>query len=241
MMAKEPEWNRDGVNVYEKPKDGHTYICTVDVSKGRGIDYSTFTITDVSVKPFRTVCTYRDNMISPMLFPDLIAKYAKPYNEALVIIENNAEGAMVAQQMHYDIEYGNVFTQGMSKAEDIGVTMSKKIKRIGCSTLKELLEENRLELCDRNTITELMTFISKGNSFEADRGFHDDMVMNLVLFSWFVTTDHFYHLTDRQVKQLLYAEQQKQIEDDILPPGIFDAGQNEESFVDSSGDRWFLE
>ena len=241
MMAKEPEWNRDGVNVYEKPKDNHTYICTVDVSKGRGIDYSTFTITDVSVKPFRTVCTYRDNMISPMLFPDLIAKYAKPYNEALVIIENNAEGAMVAQQMHYDIEYGNVFTQGMSKAEDIGVTMSKKIKRIGCSTLKELLEENRLELCDRNTITELMTFISKGNSFEADRGFHDDMVMNLVLFSWFVTTDHFYHLTDRQVKQLLYAEQQKQIEDDILPPGIFDAGQNEESFVDSSGDRWFLE
>ena len=140
---------------------------------------------------------------------------------------------MVAQQMHYDIEYGNVFTQGMSKAEDI-VTMSKKIKRIGCSTLKELLEENRLELCDRNTITELMTFISKGNSFEADRGFHDDMVMNLVLFSWFVTTDHFYHLTDRQVKQLLYAEQQKQIEDDILPPGIFDAGQNEElNFVDS--------
>ena len=92
MMAKEPEWNRDGVNVYEKPKDNHTYICTVDVSKGRGIDYSTFTITDVSVKPFRTVCTYRDNMISPMLFPDLISKYAKPYNEALVIIENNAEG-----------------------------------------------------------------------------------------------------------------------------------------------------
>ena len=242
MMAKEPDWNKDNVNVYEKPKEGHSYICTVDVSKGRGIDYSTFTITDISVKPFRTVCTYRDNMISPMLFPDLISKYATPYNEALVIIENNAEGGMVATQMHYDIEYPNVFTQGMSKAEDIGVTMTKKIKRIGCSTLKELLEENRMEICDRNTITELMTFISKGNSFEADRGFHDDMVMNLVLFSWFVTTDHFFHLTDRQVKELLYAEQQKLIEDDILPPGIFDTGQNNtESFVDSEGDRWFLD
>ena len=181
-------------------------------------------------------------MISPMLFPDLISKYATPYNEALVIIENNAEGGMVATQMHYDIEYPNVFTQGMSKAEDIGVTMTKKIKRIGCSTLKELLEENRMEICDRNTITELMTFISKGNSFEADRGFHDDMVMNLVLFSWFVTTDHFFHLTDRQVKELLYAEQQKLIEDDILPPGIFDTGQNNtESFVDAEGDRWFLD
>ena len=242
LMSKEPDWNKDGVKVYEKPKEGHTYITTVDVSKGRGIDYSTFTIMDISVKPFRQVCTYRDNMISPMLFPDLIAKYTKPYNESLVIIENNAEGGMVATQLHYDIEYPNVFVQGMSKAEDIGVTMTKRIKRIGCSTLKELLEENRMTICDRDGITELMTFISKGNSFEADRGFHDDMVMNLVLFSWFVTTEHFYHLTDRQVKELLYAEQQKTIEDDILPPGIFDTGQNNtESFVDADGDRWFLD
>jgi hypothetical protein len=242
LMAKEPDWNRDGVKVYEKPKEGHTYITTVDVSKGRGIDYSTFTIMDISVKPFRQVCTYRDNMISPMLFPDLIAKYITPYNESLVIIENNAEGGMVATQLHYDIEYPNVFVQGMSKAEDIGVTMTKRIKRIGCSTLKELLEENRMTVCDREGITELMTFISKGSSFEADRGFHDDMVMNLVLFSWFVTTEHFYHLTDRQVKELLYAEQQKQIEDDILPAGVFDTGQNNtESFVDADGDRWFLD
>ena len=242
LMAKEPDWNKDGVKVYEKPKEGHTYITTVDVSKGRGIDYSTFTIMDISVKPFRQVCTYRDNMISPMLFPDLIAKYTKPYNESLVIIENNAEGGMVATQLHYDIEYPNVFVQGMSKAEDIGVTMTKRIKRIGCSTLKELLEENRMTICDREGITELMTFISKGTSFEADRGFHDDMVMNLVLFSWFVTTEHFYHLTDRQVKELLYAEQQKQIEDDILPAGVFDTGQNNtESFVDADGDRWFLD
>ena len=181
-------------------------------------------------------------MISPMLFPDLIAKYTTPYNESLVIIENNAEGGMVATQLHYDIEYPNVFVQGMSKAEDIGVTMTKRIKRIGCSTLKELLEENRMTICDREGITELMTFISKGTSFEADRGFHDDMVMNLVLFSWFVTTEHFYHLTDRQVKELLYAEQQKQIEDDILPAGVFDTGQNNtESFVDADGDRWFLD
>jgi len=149
---------------------------------------------------------------------------------------------MVATQLHYDIEYSNVFVQGMSKAEDIGVTMTKRIKRIGCSTLKELLEENRMTICDREGITELMTFISKGSSFEADRGFHDDMVMNLVLFSWFVTTEHFYHLTDRQVKELLYAEQQKQIEDDILPAGVFDTGQNNtESFVDADGDRWFLD
>jgi hypothetical protein len=175
-----------------------------------------------------------------MLYPDLLNKYCKPYNDALVIIENNAEGGMVATQLHYDIEYPNVFVQGMTKADDIGVTMSRRIKRIGCSTMKELLEENRLTLRDRATITELMTFVSKGTSFEADKGYHDDMVMNLVLFSWFITTDHFTHLTDKLVKNLLYAEQQKLIEDDLLPPGVFGNSSEQESFVDNSGDRWFL-
>ncbi len=241
LKAVEPDWNKDGVNVYERPKEGHEYICTVDVSQGRGLDYSTFTIIDVTEKPFKQVCTYRDNTLSPMLYPDLLNKYCRPYNEALIIIENNAEGGMVATQLHYDIEYPNVFVQGMTKADDIGVTMSRKIKRIGCSTMKELLEENRLLVKDRATITELMTFINKGPSFEADKGYNDDMVMNLVLFSWFITTDYFYNLTDKKVKDLLYSEQQKLIEDDLLPPGVFGTDKQEESFVDKAGDRWYLD
>ena len=239
LRAIDPDWNRNNMNVYEKPQLGHNYVATVDVSQGRGIDYSTFSIFDVSSKPFRQVATYRDNMISPMLFPDLINKYCRPYNEALVIIENNAEGSMVATQLHYDIEYPNVFVQGMTKATDIGITMSRKIKRVGCSTLKELLEENRLSVVDRHTITELMTYVNKGSSFEADRGYHDDMVMNCVLFSWFVTTDYFTNLTDTAVKELLYAEQQKLIEDDMLPAGVFGEQIEEESFVDNTGTRWF--
>ena len=240
MRAIDPDWKKEGVSVYQRPIAGHTYITTVDVSQGRGIDYSTFSIFDVTSKPFRQVCTFRDNMISPMLFPDLINKYCRPYNESLVIIENNAEGSMVATQLHYDIEYPNVFVQGMTKATDIGITMSRKIKRVGCSTLKELMEENRMTVCDRPTITEMMTFVNKGNSFEADRGYHDDMVMNCVLFSWFVTTDYFTNLTDTAVKDLLYAEQQKMIEDDMLPAGIFGLQEEEEgSFVDKDGDRWF--
>ena len=239
LRAIDPDWNRNNMNVYEKPQLGHNYVATVDVSQGRGIDYSTFSIFDVSSKPFRQVATYRDNMISPMLFPDLINKYCRPYNEALVIIENNAEGSMVATQLHYDIEYPNVFVQGMTKSTDIGITMSRKIKRVGCSTLKELLEENRLSVVDRHTITELMTYVNKGSSFEADRGYHDDMVMNCVLFSWFVTTDFFTNLTDTAVKDLLYAEQQKLIEDDMLPAGVFGEQKDEESFVDNTGTRWY--
>ena len=241
LRAIDPDWHKDNVNVYERPKYGHTYITTVDVSQGRGIDYSTFSIFDVTAKPFKQVCTFRDNMISPMLFPDLINKYCRPYNESLVIIENNAEGSMVATQLHYDIEYPNVFVQGMTKSTDIGITMSRKIKRVGCSTLKELLEENRLTVVDRYTITELMTYVNKGSSFEADRGYHDDMVMNCVLFSWFVTTDFFTNLTDTAVKDLLYAEQQKLIEDDMLPAGVFGEQRDDDTFVDSTGTRWYSE
>ena len=135
MRSIDPDWNRDNINIYDRPVEGHEYVCTVDVSQGRGIDYSTFSIFDVSVQPFKQVATYRDNMISPMLLPDVINKYAHPYNDALVIIENNAEGSLVAKMLHYDVEYESVFVQGMSKAEDIGVTMNRKIKRIGCSTL----------------------------------------------------------------------------------------------------------
>jgi hypothetical protein len=239
MRAVDGEWKKDGLTVYDTPKQDHNYVVTVDVSQGRGFDYSTFSIFDVSQRPFKQVCTYRDNMISPMLFPDLINKYCSRYNEALVIIENNAEGSMVATQLHYDIEYPNVFVQGMTHAKDIGITMSRKIKRVGCSTLKELLEENRLSVVDRATITELMTFVNKGSSFEADRGYHDDMVMNCVLFAWFVTTEFFTHLTDTAVKDLLYSEQQKMIEDDMLPAGVFGDQGEVESFVDASGDRWY--
>ena len=82
---------------------------------------------------------------------------------------------------------------------------------------------------------------NKGTSYEAAKGYHDDMVMNLVLFSWFITTEYFYHLTDSQVKDLLYSEQQKMIEDDMLPAGVFGSVKDEtESFVDTEGDRWFV-
>ena len=241
MRALDGEWKRGGLTVYEKPKEGHNYITTVDVSQGRGMDFSTFSVFDITMRPFKQVCTFRDNMVSPLLFPDLINKYCSRYNESLVIIENNAEGSLVATQLHYDIEYPNVFTQGLTKAEDIGITMSRKIKRVGCSTLKELLEENRLVVVDRPTITELMTFVHKGSSFEADRGYHDDMVMNCVLFAWFVTTEFFTHLTDTAVKDLLYSEQQKMIEDDLLPAGVFGEQNNDETFVDADGQLWSTE
>jgi len=238
LQSHDPVWCSQNAYLYEEPKQDHIYIMTVDTAKGRGQDYSTFSIIDITEKPFKQIAIYRDNMISPLLFPDIIHRYAKMYNEALVIIENNDQGQIVCNQLFYDIEYENVFTQSAVKSSGIGVTMTKKTKQIGCSTLKEVMEENKLQIIDKFTINELITFVSKGQSWEADGRNHDDLVMNLVLFSWFITTPFFESLTDLELKKLLYDENQQMIEDDLVPAGIFSRPDTEPNIYVEGGDVW---
>jgi len=238
MKAKPPVSVGD-INVYKEPKANHDYIMTVDVAKGRGQDYSTFNIIDISTNPFKQVACYRNNLISPILFPDIIHKWAKKYNEAYVIIESNDQGAVVANGLYYDIEYENMHVESMIKAGAIGMTMNRKVKRIGCSNLKDLIEEKRLHIVDLQTITECSTFEARGNSFEASDGNHDDLVMNLVMFAWYVGTEAFSNQTDMTMKQMLYEEKMKAIEDDITPVGIIDDGVETEKSETIGGDVWF--
>jgi hypothetical protein len=213
----------------------------VDVAKGRGRDYSTFNIIDTSVKPFKQVAIYRNNMISPLLFPDIIYKYAMTYNEAYVIIESNDQGAVVANGLYYDLEYEQTHVESMVKAGSIGVTMNKKVKRIGCSNMKDLIEQSKLEIVDSETILEMSTFVARGSSFEASDNNHDDLVMNLVMFGWFITTPFFGEMSDIDIKGMLYEEQLKAIEQDMLPFGFIDDGKGEEVEVDSTGQRWIVD
>jgi hypothetical protein len=237
-MKAEPSVGVGDVNVYAEPKENHDYIMTVDVAKGRGQDYSTFNIIDISTNPFKQVACYRNNMISPILFPDIIHKWAKRYNEAYVIIESNDQGSVVANGLYYDIEYENMHVESMIKAGAIGMTMNRKVKRIGCSNLKDLIEEKRLHIVDLNTISECSTFEARGNSFEASDGNHDDLVMNLVMFAWYVGTEAFVNQTDMTMKQMLYEEKMKAIEDEITPVGIIDDGIEREEREVSGGDVW---
>ena len=226
-MKAEPPVSVGDVSVYAEPKANHDYIMTVDVAKGRGQDYSTFNIIDITTRPFKQVACYRNNLISPILFPDVIHKWAKKYNEAYVIVESNDAGSVVANGLYYDIEYENTHVESMIKANSIGVTMNRKIKRIGCSNLKDLLEEKRLDIVDLNTISECSTFEARGNSFEASDGNHDDLVMNLVMFAWYVGSQSFIDNTDVNLKQMLYEEKMKQIEDEVVPMGFIDDGQED--------------
>tara|TARA_R100000951_G_scaffold106390_1_gene100961 strand:+ start:620 stop:2209 length:1590 start_codon:yes stop_codon:yes gene_type:complete len=239
MKASMPLEDKGDVRIYEQPKPGHDYIITVDVAKGRGQDYSTFNVIDITQTPFKQVAIYKNNLVSPILFPSVIHKWAKTYNDAYVIVESNDAGSVVANGLYYDIEYENVHVESMIKANAIGVTMNRKIKQIGCSNLKDLIEENKLELLDIDTISECSTFEAKGNSFEASSGNHDDLVMNLVMFAWYVGTESFINQSDLSIRQMLYDEKIKAIEEEITPVGFIDDGIENEKREVNGGDVWF--
>jgi len=226
LQAQSPININHDIVYYESPQEDHAYILIADVSKGRGQDYSTFSAIDISSRPFKQVCTYRNNTISPLLFPNLIVRAAMQYNQALVLVENNDVGQVVCNAIYYDHEYENMFTTSAVKSNGIGVVMSKKVKRIGCSNLKDLLEGNKLHIVDPYTIAEFANFVPKGDSFAAAEGSHDDSVMNFVLFSWFVSTDIFNGMSNTDLRELLYSEKMLEMEEDLPPFGYVSTGSS---------------
>ena len=236
LKASDPIAKTENVKIFEDPIEDHNYLMFVDVSRGRGMDYSTFTIIDTSVEPFNQVCTFRDNMMSPLLFPDVIYKYATHYNEAYAIIESNDAGQIVCNGLYYDLEYENVFVESLIKAGAIGVTMTRKVKRIGCSNIKDIVEQNKVKINDEETIREMSTFIAKGASYEADSNAHDDLVMNLVMFGWFSSTPFFEESTDITMKNLLYKEKVEQMENELIPVGVIGDGGYDEGH--EFGEGW---
>ena len=241
QVSKDPEFYKENTFIYKQPIEGHEYVMTVDVSKGRSQDYSTFTIIDVTEETFEQVCVFRDNNLSPLLFPDLIYKYATTYNDAYVVIESNDQGAVVCNGLYYDLEYEHMFVESTVKANALGATMTRRVKRIGCSSIKDLIEQKKLTIYDAQTIIEMSTFVSRGSSFQAMAPNHDDLMMNLVLFAWFTTTDVFQNLTNIDMKNMLYKERLQAIQDDMLPFGYVESGNYESinSSVDADGNIWF--
>ena len=253
LKSKQPIYAMNNVNVYDTPikaskneetgesTPDHVYMMFVDVARGRGQDYSTFNIIDITQRPFKQVATFRDNMISPLLFPDVIRKYARLYNNAIVVIENNDQGTVVCNGLYYDLEYENTYVSSTVKADGIGVFMDKKVKKIGCSNIKDLVEQNKIEIVDAETIVEMSTFVAKGQSYEAASNSHDDLMMNLVMFGWFSATPMFSEMMDSNMRTFIYAQQAKQIEDEVLPFGFIEDGREETTIVDDDGQRWQIE
>ena len=233
------EMEGGALRIYEEPVEKHDYIMTVDVSKGRGQDYSTFTLIDISVRPFAQVAVYRNNTISPLLFPNIIYKYAKVYNEAYVVIEANDQGGVVCNGLYHDLEYENVHVESSVKANAIGIEITRKTKRLGCSAIKDILETHKLEIVDDQTILEISTFEARGQSYEASDGNHDDLMMNLVMFGYFCSTQYFGDMTDINLKQMLFDQRMKEIEEDIVPFGFIQNGQDDVDLdIRNDPDNW---
>ena len=254
LIYDNPIKRNAGLDVYEPSQDKHDYVMTVDVARGVGEDYSAFVVVDITEFPHKVVAKYRNNDIKPMLFPNIIWEVAKSYNSAFVLCEVNDIGDQVASILQYDLEYqnllmcsmrgraGQIVGQGFSgKKTQLGVKMSKTVKKVGSLNLKTLIEEDKLIFNDYEIISELTTFISKHNSFEAEEGCNDDLAMCLVIYAWLVQMDYFKELTDQDVRKRLYEEQKNQIEQDMAPFGFLNDGLSEDSFVDNDGDRWFTD
>ena len=226
--------------MYEGPQRGSQYVICVDVAKGRGQDYSTFNVIDISSRPFKQVAVYRNNLISPILFPDIIYKYANLYNEAYVIVENNDAGMLTCHGLHQDLEYENLHMESVVKSGGVGVEMTRKTKRIGCSGFKDLMEAGKLDIVDEQTIMEISTFEVKGASYEASDGNHDDLVMNLVMFGYFVSTSAFKEMSDIDVKRLMFNQRMKEIELDVPPFGIQDEDAHADISYEDRMDPWSM-
>lgn len=238
LVYSRPIMEREGVCQYEKPIEGHTYVMTVDVSRGKGLDYSTFNVIDITEMPYKQVCTFRDNLIGPVDFSSVIYRIGSLYNEAAVLVEINDIGEQVADVLLMDYGYENILytenagrsgkriSSGFGKAVDNGIRTTKTVKSVGCSILKMLVEQNQLILSDFNTIQELSRFSKRGNSYEAESGSHDDLVMNLVLFSWLTDQGYFKDMTDINTMMALREKTEEQIEEDLLPFGFIDVGDD---------------
>ena len=251
MVYEEPITRSAGLDIYEKVQKEHNYIITVDVARGLGNDYSAFIVFDTTEFPYKVVAKYRNNEIKPMLFPNIILDVAKGYNNAYVLVEVNDIGDQVASILQYDLEYENILMasmrgrngqivgQGFSgKKTQLGVRMTSAVKKLGCSNLKTMMEDDKLISNDYEIISELTTFAQKHQSFEAEEGCNDDLAMCLVIFAWLVQQEYFKEMSDNDIRKRIYEEQKNQIEQDMAPFGFIQTGLETESFVDENGDRW---
>ena len=254
LTYKTPIQSNACLDLYVPPEKDHTYVITADVSRGTSNDYSAFVVVDVSEIPYRVVAKYRDNEIKPLIFPSKIYDVARAYNQAFVLIEVNDIGEQVANAMQFDLEYDNLIMASMrgragqvlgggfsgGKAQ-LGVRTTKATKKVGCSNLKQLVEDNKLIIEDYDCINELSTFIVKGSSFEADDGCTDDLVACLFIFAWLTDQQYFKELTDNDIRRTMMAEQQDMLEQDMAPFGFIVNGLEDENIgemVDEYGTRW---
>ena len=245
----DPLKQEDCLDIYQDPIPGHLYIGCVDCSEGVAQDYSTINILDVSQVPYRQVAKYRNNKLPLLFLPTVVYALCKRYNTAFALIETNNIGQQVVDILHYDLEYENIYklehhhikgqsiSGGFKRSTSFGIKTTKSVKKIGCANLKTLIENDKLIINDFDTIAELNTFVRVRDSYEAEEGNNDDLVMGLVLFSWLTAQSYFKEDTNIDIRKMMLEEQNMLGDEDLAPVGIIDDGRPE-PVIDSGGTVW---
>lgn len=254
MPWKVPLHKINDIDVYEFPRPNNIYMMCVDTSEGQNLDYSAFTVIDVTESPYRVVAKYKNNKTSPLMFPNIIYNVATKYNTAHVLVETNNIGSQVAEILHSDLEYENIFSTtnmgrggqkisaGFKKNSKLGVKTTTPIKSLGCSNLKSIVESDKLVITDEQIITELSSFVATGKSFAAEPGCNDDLVMTLVLFGWLAAQPVFKELTDLDIRKKMLEDKEKSMQEELVPFGIIASSEDHAkavpTFRDNDGTNW---
>jgi hypothetical protein len=249
LAFHEPIRVEENLYIYEEPIPGHLYIATVDCSEGVNMDYSTINVLDATQAPYKQVARYRNNKLPLLFFPTVIYSIAKRYNEAFVLVETNNIGQQVVDILHYDLEYENIYkteqhhikgqsiSSGFKRSTSFGIKTTKSVKKIGCANLKTLVENDKLIINDFDTINEMNTFVRIRDSYAAEEGSNDDIVMGLVLFSWLTAQSFFKDSTNIDIRKMMLDEQNMLIDETMTPFGFIENGLQEE-VEDDGDDRW---
>jgi hypothetical protein len=254
-------FEKDNLKIYDEPVKGHSYVCVVDTSRGQHIDYSAFVIIDITKLPYEVVATYKDNTISPMAYPFLIMEVCKKYNNAYTLIEINDLGEQVSSTLFYEFEYEQVYFTYKDELNEgrgyPGVRTTKKVKSIGCSALKNLIEGDQLLVKSIDIIQELAVFVQKGASYSTEQeaangGVNDDLTICLVLFAWLTKQPLFADLTNVNIRGILAKKVEEHIAENIIPfgfsstvddeevDGFHDVRTNYSSSLDAAMDKWMF-
>lgn len=250
LSSKPYVFSKDQLDIIEEPKPNNTYFISVDTSRGVERDYSAFTVINTTGYPFTVVAKYRNNNISPLLYPDIIHKVAKDYNNAYVLVEINDNGQQIADIIHNELEYENMMWVGSDarygqhisssgKDAKLGVRTTKQVKSLGCATLKTLVENNKLLVFDNDIISEFSTFVESKGTFKADEGYHDDLTMTLVLFSWASNDPTFRDIMNANNREAVFKQQMINIEEELTPFGIISSAEDDIPEMElAGGDLW---
>lgn len=220
MSWGEPLQEHDGLDIYKYPTAGHQYIIVADVSQGINLDYSAFIVFDVTKWPITIAAKYQNNKINSIKYAQLLVSIAKNYNNAYCLVEVNNIGIEIADIMFTDFEYTNLFSchnknkdkkleltlSDMIGESRLGVITSQLVKRLGCNSLKNMIESDRLIIEDHDIIEQLSVFVQFKKSYQAEAGKNDDLVVCLFLFAYLVDSDIYKQLSDKSFrKELLTA------------------------------------